>query len=169
MCKFRASDSKWQIARAGVLFFCVLLVLITGCTPSPDTGIASSNNDSTSELIELHNHYRHIGAPCSTDRQLPTLKVNAKLNAAAADQARKMASENRLRHQDNLGMGVQQHGYRYRVVAENIAQAPFGGDQLMQLWLTSQGHCDNIFNQQVSEIGIAQQGEFWAVILAQPH
>ena len=123
----------------------------------------------SSELIELHNHYRHIGAPCSTDRQLPTLKVNAKLNAAAADQARKMASENRLRHQDNLGMRVQQHGYRYRVVAENIAQAPFGGDQLMQLWLTSQGHCDNIFNQQVSEIGIAQQGEFWAVILAQPH
>jgi len=52
---------------------------------------------------------------------------------------------------------IENNGYtRHLSVAENIAYGMNDPDEVMQQWLASEGHCDNIMNPSFTEFGMAR-------------
>lgn len=87
------------------------------------------------------------------------LKFNKALMAAAQGHARNMAEQNFFSHRDKTGRGitgrVRSQGYRYGMVAENIAAGQESPGEAVQAWLDSPGHRKNILNCKYRETGIA--------------
>jgi uncharacterized protein YkwD len=70
---------------------------------------------------------------------------------------------------------VRAAGYQEKLVGENIAYGPTTADEVVQGWLGSPGHCENIMNPQFAEMGIAyaagqasKRGLYWVQLLAAP-
>ena len=87
------------------------------------------------------------------------LKLNKALMAAAEGHARNMAEQDFFGHKDKAGRGitgrVRSQGYRYGLVAENIAAGQKSAGEAVQAWVDSPGHRKNIMNCRFRETGIA--------------
>ena len=66
-------------------------------------------------------------------------------------------------------------GYRERLVGENIAYGPKSVEEVVQGWLDSTGHCENIMDPRFAEMGIgyaagkaSRRGLYWVQLLAAP-
>lgn len=91
---------------------------------------------------------------------LPPLLENAKLNAAAKAKAEDMFKNQYFEHVSPslIGPGelVKSYGYDYIVTGENLILGNFESEQeLVQLWMDSPGHRENILNDRFAEIGAA--------------
>lgn len=87
------------------------------------------------------------------------LKINAKLMAAAKTHANNMAEKDFFGH-SNKGGGkfssrVKKEGYRYKMVAENIAAGRASAREAALDWLNSPGHRKNILNCRMKDTGVA--------------
>lgn len=97
---------------------------------------------------------------------LPALAENAKLQAAAEAKVRDMFAQQYFEHVNPQGRDVSdlvnQTGYDYIQVGENLALGNFGGDEgLVQAWMDSPGHRANILSKGYAEIGVAvREGMF---------
>lgn len=104
------------------------------------------------------------------------------LAAAAMTQSREMAALNRMSHRDsenrNLGERLRAQGYVFTLAAENVAVGYPSLDEVVDAWLKSEGHCENLMSGAVLELGLACidgtdigiRGErrFWTLVLAAP-
>jgi uncharacterized protein YkwD len=104
-----------------------------------------------------------------TARNLPRLKWNAKLAAAARAHAQKMAQAGTLSHQFSgemdMGMRIRVAGLRFRSAAENVAQGPSAA-VLHQEWMHSPAHRENILDPELDSLGVAvvrRNGQLFAV------
>ncbi|MCP6719303.1 MAG: CAP domain-containing protein [Patescibacteria group bacterium] len=91
---------------------------------------------------------------------LLSLKEDTKLNTAAEVKAQDMFSKQYFTHVSPLGVGVgdlvESAGYEFLIVGENLALGNFQNDEmLVQAWMDSPGHRDNILNGRYQEIGVA--------------
>jgi hypothetical protein len=91
---------------------------------------------------------------------LPPLAENEQLNNVAAARLQDMFEKQYFAHNSPSGDDVsdvaQRVGYRYKIIAENIAQGGFKDDQrIVNGWLQSPGHRKNILSGEVTEIGVA--------------
>lgn len=91
---------------------------------------------------------------------LDSLLENTQLNYAAVEKLNDMFNGQYFAHvsPDELGVNhwVSRAGYEYLVVGENLALGNFDGDEdLVQAWMDSPGHRENILNEKYTEIGIA--------------
>ena len=66
-------------------------------------------------------------------------------------------------------------GYREKLVGENIAYGPESVEEVVQGWLDSPGHCENIMDPRFAQMGIAysagrtsRRGLYWVQLLAEP-
>ena len=60
-------------------------------------------------------------------------------------------------------------GYRYCLIAENIANGYPTVAQVMEGWMKSKGHRKNILLSKVTEFGLARaQDNIWVMVLAKP-
>src|ERR1017187_3320510 len=66
-------------------------------------------------------------------------------------------------------------GYKEKLVGENIAYGPKSAEEVVQGWLSSPGHCENIMDPRFAEMGIAyapghasKRGLYWVQLLADP-
>ncbi len=97
---------------------------------------------------------------------LPLLEENLKLNISAAIKTENMLTEQYFDHISPSGEEVDNladaAGYQFVIIGENLALGDFQNDQaLVQGWMDSPGHRENILNPQYQEIGIAVlRGEF---------
>jgi len=41
-------------------------------------------------------------------------------------------------------------------------------EEVMKSWLKSPGHCANIMNPNVTEVGVARSGNYWTQLFATP-
>jgi uncharacterized protein YkwD len=111
----------------------------------------------------------------------PTLAWNARLASIAAAHSSAMAKESFFDHTDTKGKTVadraKQIGYRYRVVAENIAAGQDSLSEVFMEWTASKGHCENMIDGRVTEFGIARvksnspadpYGIYWTLVLGTP-
>ncbi|MEV6316596.1 CAP domain-containing protein [Streptomyces sp. NPDC051776] len=104
------------------------------------------------------------------------LKTNAKLNAAAQKFTDAMARSGTLSHTGSDGSQVQdrveREGYTWSRVGENIAQGQSSPEEVMNSWMNSQGHRENILNCSFREIGIGihkgDNGPWWTQDFATP-
>ena len=87
------------------------------------------------------------------------LKLNSKLMAAAQTHATNMAEKDFFGHSNKDGSKfskrVKKQGYKYHMVAENIAAGQSSAKQVAYDWLGSSGHRKNIMNCKLKDTGIA--------------
>jgi len=144
----------------------------TRCGARPEPG----------EVLRRLNRLRSQGAVCheTGSRVVASpLQWSDSLAAVAAAQSRDMAELRHMRHRDMLDRGLGERltavGYRFSTAVENIAVGYDSLDEVVEAWLKSEGHCENMMNRAVLELGLAcsddasapQQGEgrYWTLVL----
>ncbi len=90
---------------------------------------------------------------------LPALRVNKSLNEAARRKAADMFAFNYWAHVSPSGRTpwsfFQEVGYRYTVAGENLAKDFTDADSVVQAWMASPTHRDNIVDARFRDIGVA--------------
>jgi len=91
---------------------------------------------------------------------LPALKENVKLDDAASAKANDILKNQYFEHVSPSGVDpgklVQNYGYDYIVAGENLILGNFSSEkEVVQDWMNSPGHRENILNNRYAEIGVA--------------
>ena len=134
-----------------------------------------------SRALQLVNEVRARGARCG-ERSFgpaPAVRLSGTLAGVAFGHAHDMAEHSYFEHQDRAGHSpaerVRAVGYRETLVGENIAYGPKSAEEVVQGWLESPGHCENIMDPRFAEMGIAyapgqaaKRGLYWVQLLAAP-
>jgi uncharacterized protein YkwD len=131
--------------------------------------------------LQLINDVRARGTRCGEKSfgPAPPVRLSGPLAEVALGHASDMALHDYFEHQDLSGHSpadrVRAIGYRETLVGENIAYGPQSADEVVQGWLDSPGHCENIMDPRFSEMGLAfaagqssRRGLYWVQLLAAP-
>jgi uncharacterized protein YkwD len=142
--------------------------------PGPSAPLAS-------RALQLVNEVRARGTRCGSRTFAPVapITLSGTLGGVASGHASDMAMHDYFQHEDLAGNSpadrVRAVGYRERLVGENIAYGPESVEEVVQGWLDSPGHCENIMDPRFAEMGIAyaagrsaRRGLFWVQVLAEP-
>jgi uncharacterized protein YkwD len=131
--------------------------------------------------LQLVNEVRARGTRCG-DRSFgpaPSVSLSATLAGVALGHASDMAHHDYFEHKDLAGRSpadrVRAVGYKEKLVGENIAYGPQSAEEVVQGWLDSPGHCENIMDPRFVEMGVAyapgqasKRGLYWVQLLAAP-
>jgi uncharacterized protein YkwD len=107
------------------------------------------------------------------------LSEHALLTQAARHHSAEMACGGFLSHDSPTGgmvdLRVEQAGYQFSAVGENIAMGYNSPEEVVAAWLASEGHRENILSEVFTQIGIGfvqlhddEQTYYWTLILATP-
>ncbi|HEY9120163.1 MAG TPA: CAP domain-containing protein [Marinobacter sp.] len=107
------------------------------------------------------------------------LSWNCKLAEAARAHSVDMVEQDFFSHTgpegDQTGKRVNDMGYSWSAVGENIASGQNSIDHVVDGWLSSPGHCANIMSAKFTEMGAArveapgsQHSPFWTQVFARP-
>ena len=93
---------------------------------------------------------------------LPVFRENPKLNAMAQSKAEDMLQNQYFAHESPLGEGAgdlaKVFAYEFLAIGENLAMGNFQNDEsLVEAWMASPGHRENILSPTYREIGVAVQ------------
>jgi len=134
-----------------------------------------------SRALQLVNEARARGARCGERAfaPAPPVKLSGTLANVAFGHAADMAQHDYFEHQDLSGHSpadrVRAVGYPEKLVGENIAYGPKSAEEVVQGWLDSPGHCENIMDPRFAEMGIAyatghstKRGLYWVQLLVAP-
>lgn len=132
-------------------------------------------------VLQLVNEVRARGTRCGDRSFAPVKPVtwSATLTGVASGHALDMAEHNYFEHVDLAGQSpadrVRSVGYQEKLVGENIAYGPETVDEVVQGWLASPGHCENIMDPRFAQMGVAvapgrsaRRGLYWVQVLAEP-
>jgi uncharacterized protein YkwD len=146
--------------------------------PAPRIATAA---ELATQALELVNGVRAHGARCGGRlfAAAPPLVLSGTLANVAFGHAADMAEHDYFEHRDLNGQSpadrVRAVGYREKLVGENIAYGPKSVEEVVQGWLDSPGHCENIMDARFAEMGIAsaagrsgRHGLYWVQVLAEP-
>jgi len=91
---------------------------------------------------------------------LAPLKENAKLDSSAGFKAEDLFKNQYFEHESPTGVTVsdlvKKAGYDFIALGENLARGNFKDDQaLVEAWMASPGHRENILNPSFKEIGVS--------------
>jgi uncharacterized protein YkwD len=123
-----------------------------------ETSPAPAGSGVAQKILDLTNLERsQVGAPALT--------LNAQLMAAAQAHTNLMAQRNQMSHQlpgePAFGDRFLQAGYRWSAAAENVAAGQQTPEAVMQSWMTSPGHRQNLLNPAYRELGVGYANHFW--------
>ncbi|MFT7722133.1 MAG: CAP domain-containing protein [Roseateles sp.] len=86
----------------------------------------------------------------------PALRRQPLLEAAALQQARVLARNDRIDHAGPpLRTRLREAGYALRVAGENLAGGPETVDEALSRWLASPAHCANLMAADFEDAGLA--------------
>lgn len=118
------------------------------------------------EVVSLTNQERAA-------QGLPPLRLDDALTRAAQGHAANMARQGQMSHEldgHNVSDRVSAAGFRWRYVAENIAEGQRTPEEVMQSWMESTGHRRNILSKRADFIGVgvARSGRqlYWCQVFA---
>jgi uncharacterized protein YkwD len=145
-------------------------------SPTPATTPALA-----ARALQLINEARARGAHCGPQSfgPAPPLTLSGTLASVALGHAADMAVHDYFEHQDLSGLSpadrVRAAGYQEKLVGENIAYGPKSVEEVVQGWLASPDHCENIMDPRFAQMGIglapgraSRRGLFWVQLLAEP-
>lgn len=114
-------------------------------------GVANADIN-INKLYELHNDER-------SKANLPNLTINSKLVESAHKKAQTMLELDCWSHYCPEGtspwINFDDVGYDYVFAGENLAEGFSDNAKLMQAWMNSQSHRENILNSNFKEVGIS--------------
>jgi uncharacterized protein YkwD/uncharacterized protein (UPF0335 family) len=104
------------------------------------------------DIISLTNEYRK-------EKGLDVLVKNDKLMESAKMKAQDMRDLEYFAHVSPDGVEpwniIQKTGYNYSIIAENIAEGYFSATSVVEDWMNSEGHRNNILSTEFEDIGVA--------------
>jgi uncharacterized protein YkwD len=109
-------------------------------------------------------------------KKLPALKMNQQLMEAAGGHAINMAKQNKMAHELD-GVNVDKRAaaakYKYSRLGENVAWNQKDAAAVLESWMNSKPHRENILNEKFTEIGVGaaknEKGElYWCQVFASP-
>ncbi len=149
------STRQLDTLRKGSIGEAVADIEVNISTPPPLKSEKESPNPvlTHSGTIEWTNRNRN-------ENGLPNLTENQDLNEAAMAKAEDMLENQYFDHVSPSGNGPQdlaeKAGYEYISIGENLAMGNFANDkELLEAWMASPGHRENILNKGFHEIGVA--------------
>jgi len=111
-----------------------------------------ASNITPEQVIELTNQKR-------AEQGLAPLTINSKLNEAAQRKAGDMFAFNYWAHTSPSGRDpwafFKEVGYKYIYAGENLARDFMNSEGVVEAWMNSPTHRDNILNSNYKEIGLA--------------
>jgi uncharacterized protein YkwD len=151
-------------------------------TPTPrSTSAASLSPILATRTLQLVNNVRARGTRCGNELfgPAPPVSLSSTLGDVALGHADDMATNNYFEHEDLHGKSpsdrVRATGYQEKLVGENIAYGPKSVGEVVQGWLDSPGHCENIMDPRFVEMGIgyatshdSKHALYWVQVLATP-
>jgi uncharacterized protein YkwD len=155
-----------------------LWLIIAAPHPQPR---AESESQLLHEVLALTNAARATPRRCGSKyfEAVPALQGSALLDRSADIEARDMAQHHFFDHTGSDGSSpgdrAKRVGYQWRAVGENIALGPETAREVVDGWLASPGHCENIMDGSFTEMGIASElsaglhGElYWSQTFGRP-
>lgn len=147
-----------------ILVSCGLPPGKTVSTPSPSpaapTTPAAPSGTFATRVLALTNAARAQGRDCGTVKYAATtpLTYSARLEQAAQAHAADMAAKNYFSHTSQDGRTLRERidatGYRWSTIGENIAAGQASPEEVVQGWIASPGHCENLMNPAFRELGV---------------
>ncbi|WP_460777390.1 CAP domain-containing protein [Nocardiopsis nanhaiensis] len=120
-------------------------------------GVESAGGPQAAEVVNLVNDERSSHGCGPVD-------VDDRLTAAAQEHSQDMDDRDYMAHDSPDGEGpgerAQRHGYN-AFGAENVAKGQQSAEQVMNSWMDSPGHRDNILNCGLESIGVGEAGNAW--------
>jgi uncharacterized protein YkwD len=133
------------------------------------------------QVLDRVNQARASSRMCGSTmfNAVAPLAWNALLFDAAAGHAQDMATNNYFSHVSQDGRTFSQRisaaGYAWSAVGENIAAGQASVDEVMNSWLQSPGHCENIMNGNYTEVAVScarndasTYKQYWTMDLGRP-
>ncbi len=141
---------------------------LPGPSPSPVVGYCSAVTtwdaawvDFENEVLRLTNLRRAAGANCDTEgvfAPAPPLTFDGLLRCAARNQSRNLGRLDFFAHTDPNGDDVSDRvdntGYVWQAVGENIAAGQMTPADVVDGWIDSDGHCANLMEPLFTELGV---------------
>jgi uncharacterized protein YkwD len=127
---------------------------------SSDEPPTSSDEAFEREVLQLTNDQRAHGGCCESDcfPAVAPLEMNPLLSAAARAHAADMAANAYLSHDGSDGKSplerMSDAGFKGCAVAENVARGYPTPEAVVNAWLASREHCENLFWDQVHYLGV---------------
>lgn len=140
----------------GILFiiglFLTFNLVVRSFDSSPYHILGFTSSVTIDEVVQLTNNQRITSG-------LPVLKYSEALADAARRKADNMLTEDYWAHNSPSGISpwhwFAQAGYSYLHAGENLAKDFGNTDRMMNAWMNSPTHKENIINQNYQEIGVA--------------
>jgi uncharacterized protein YkwD len=171
------------------IIFVILVFLLASCRVFYRPSSSAAPNESpkvvrpsdapgssqAAEVFALVNAARANGGVCGNIAFPPTpaLRYDAVLERAAQYHSEDMQAANAMSHVTPVGAihypagsilreRINQEGYSWRVIGENVAWNFPSSEAVVVAWLGSPEHCKNILSLEFSEIGVGKAGDYWA-------
>lgn len=94
---------------------------------------------------------------------------DARLSEAAQSHAEDMVENDYLSHTGLDGSTPADRalevGYDYAFIAENIAQGYYTEEDVLEAWMNSPGHADNILDDRAEDFGLGVEDDTWVLML----
>lgn len=148
----------------------------TNPDPSPEPGDTFAE-----QMLYAVNQARSQQQVCGSDVMpaVPALEWDLDLQDAAYRHSSDMANNNFMSHTGSDGTSpsdrIDATGYTWSTWAENVAAGQKDIDAVMAAWMKSEGHCKNIMNGNVTEMGSSYvenadttYGIYWTQVFAKP-
>ena len=125
-------------------------------------------------MLDLVNRARSQPRSCGERRfpAVPPLALEQRLTAAAQAHSEDMAEHTFMSHVGSDGSSfierAERSGYEWSALAENVAFGFTDAATVVAGWLSSPGHCVNIMNGSVTELGVGVAGVYWTQLFGAP-
>lgn len=150
--KYHPHIIRWQGLAVTALVSLTTHVMYGYVTTGQFAVLGKSVTISTSELQILTNQARSRSG-------IAPLEIDSKLNQAATKKAEDMIANNYWSHESPQGVSpwhwIEQSGYAYEVAGENLAKNYSDAESVMQAWMSSATHKENIMNPRYTSVGFA--------------
>ena len=143
---------SWEGMLIYVLLFIFIQVSFSIVSYTKPGILGITANIDQKKVIELTNAER-------VKKGLSPVKENEALNKAATLKAQNMFAENYWAHFAPSGKSpwdfILGSGYKFTFAGENLAKNFYNSDDVVQAWMNSKTHRDNLLNSNYRDIGIA--------------
>jgi uncharacterized protein YkwD len=132
-------------------------------------------------VLELTNAARADGRQCGREPfgAAPPLTLSPLLSHVAMEHSKDMAAHDLFDHIGSDGQSpgdrMPRAGYKWRMAGENIASGVMTADGVVNGWLNSPHHCENIMGPRFTEMGVAYfydpksaDGIYWTQVFGTP-
>lgn len=171
---------KSRTMKKALIFSTLIIFVVVSCKKSDQASNESAGNPTGSVkfnvnkdvILQLVNAARTTGCTCGTTVMAPVTPVtwNDQLGKAAYDHSVDMKANTYFSHTAlsgaTPGQRITAAGYQWKSFGENIAMGYTTEQAVMAGWLNSEGHCKNIMNGGLKEMGVGREANYWTQVFA---